>query len=150
MNTEDLNKIHRERALKMLDTGKLSIQDGAMHQNQHVRRKAWRMAGALVPDTVPEAKALVEKLYPNHVKRLMDWAQDVKNCNAVVLYNRKLEADQAELVKKRDGGEKLTEDEEKTLKKEQVVPPKPKSEIAPQKPAAFARILPEWLDVYLS
>ena len=40
------------------------------HQNQHVRRSAWRLLGAEIPEDDNARKSLADKLYPNHVKRL--------------------------------------------------------------------------------
>ena len=67
MNT---NKMSRGQIENALSSGKLDPKEVKSHANQHVRRAAWRLLGAEIPEEENERARLAANLYPNHVARL--------------------------------------------------------------------------------
>lgn len=65
-----IERMSRGEIESALTSGLVDPHDAHNHQNQHVRRSAWRLLGAEVPEGESERKALADKLYPNHFKRI--------------------------------------------------------------------------------
>lgn len=61
--------VTRAKANRMILSGTVDPAKFINHENQHVRRTAWRALGKETHETVGESMKLLERLYPNHYKK---------------------------------------------------------------------------------